>query len=72
MSGLENPRDFTDQRPWTQFSWSDCGKELPDAEVEELVNATPRALSEGERIRYADTQIAWRRPLGLGDRGAAC
>ncbi len=30
-----------------------------------------RALSEDERILYADAQIAWRRPLGLGDRGAA-
>jgi hypothetical protein len=35
-------------------------------------NGTPPCLNEDERTLYADAQIAWRRPLGLGDRGAAC
>jgi hypothetical protein len=32
-------------------------------------NGTPPCLIEDERIRYADAQRAWRRPLGLGIAG---
>jgi hypothetical protein len=37
--------------PWPQFSWSDCGKELADAEVEELVNATPPCPQRAHPVR---------------------
>jgi hypothetical protein len=64
------PCDLADRRPWRSLADPIVAKSSPTLRWRSSSILHLRALSEGQRILYAGAQIAWRRPLGLGDRGA--